>query len=645
MVQRLAGIALSLLSTVASAATYTVTNTNDAGVGSLRQAILNANAHAGADSIIFAAALNGETISPLSGLPTLTDASTSISASVDADAGPDVLLDGELLAEGNGLSIAADGCEVRALAIVRFPSAGIAIGACTGCRVQGCHIGVNLPGTAAWPNRGPGIGLYEADDNVIGGTSSRTRNIIATGLESSDCGIWVFAGNDNAIVGNYVGLRRNGSAAVGSGKYGIIIQGSGVQPSARNRIGGSDPGAGNLFGGLRVGMQLRGATDTTVVGNTFGLAVDGDTVVPIESACAWLWEGTTGSQIGGTAAAARNVFVADGAYGLRIFGEGTASNRVQGNYFGTNVAGTAERGLSYGISIYGGAGAQTIGGSDPGAGNVFTPSTAFDTGIAISITGQSGTSIRGNTFGRLPSGVDTTSMGDALHLTDSLAQARDNVIRRATHAGVYVTGAAALPTVIGNEFRRCDRAVWIANGARCKLGNLANVSTADDGDNLFRLSARTDITNDTSNYIRAEGNDFGTTDRDTINGRIVDRLDNPALGRVDFEPLSGGVAPTGEAGAVVVSGATAVPTARGAEIAFSLSAPGEVTVTVLNLAGRPVATVTQSRAMGAGLQRLAWNGQSAAGTQVPAGAYLVSVEARDASGRRTRAVARLSVTR
>jgi hypothetical protein len=40
-----------------SAATYTVTNTNDAGVGSLRQAILDANANAGADIIVFS--ING----------------------------------------------------------------------------------------------------------------------------------------------------------------------------------------------------------------------------------------------------------------------------------------------------------------------------------------------------------------------------------------------------------------------------------------------------------------------------------------------------------------------------------------------------------------------------------------------------------
>lgn len=57
------------------AATFTVTNLNDAGAGSLRQAILDANATAGADTITFQAGLTG-TITTLSQLPGITDSLT-----------------------------------------------------------------------------------------------------------------------------------------------------------------------------------------------------------------------------------------------------------------------------------------------------------------------------------------------------------------------------------------------------------------------------------------------------------------------------------------------------------------------------------------------------------------------------------------
>src|ERR1043166_3441296 len=49
-----------------NAATFTVTNTNDSGPGSLRQAILDANAASGTDSIVFSIGSGGQTIIPAS---------------------------------------------------------------------------------------------------------------------------------------------------------------------------------------------------------------------------------------------------------------------------------------------------------------------------------------------------------------------------------------------------------------------------------------------------------------------------------------------------------------------------------------------------------------------------------------------------
>src|SRR5438067_10009320 len=55
-------------------AVFTVTTTADAGPGSLRQAILDANANPGLDTIAFAIGDGGvQTIRPSSALPTVTD--------------------------------------------------------------------------------------------------------------------------------------------------------------------------------------------------------------------------------------------------------------------------------------------------------------------------------------------------------------------------------------------------------------------------------------------------------------------------------------------------------------------------------------------------------------------------------------------
>jgi hypothetical protein len=86
-------LALTVLSTLlyagaAWAAPFTVTNTNDSGPGSLREAIEQANANAGADEIAFADGVSG-TITLSSSLPTITD-----EAGLVIDGGGDVTVSG-----------------------------------------------------------------------------------------------------------------------------------------------------------------------------------------------------------------------------------------------------------------------------------------------------------------------------------------------------------------------------------------------------------------------------------------------------------------------------------------------------------------------------------------------------------------------
>jgi predicted outer membrane repeat protein len=79
-----------LLASQAQAATFTVANTSDTGDGSLRQAIIDANTTAGADTIDFAPSLSGQTITLASQLPTITD-----TAGLTIDGGSaDITIDG-----------------------------------------------------------------------------------------------------------------------------------------------------------------------------------------------------------------------------------------------------------------------------------------------------------------------------------------------------------------------------------------------------------------------------------------------------------------------------------------------------------------------------------------------------------------------
>ena len=67
-------------------AIFTVTNTNDSGSGSLRQAILDSNAAGGSNTIEFDTSLIGQTITILSTLPISTNA--VIDGDIDDDGVP-----------------------------------------------------------------------------------------------------------------------------------------------------------------------------------------------------------------------------------------------------------------------------------------------------------------------------------------------------------------------------------------------------------------------------------------------------------------------------------------------------------------------------------------------------------------------------
>ncbi|MGH6905091.1 MAG: choice-of-anchor Q domain-containing protein, partial [Geminicoccaceae bacterium] len=117
MTRRLGGalVALALgliLPASASAATFVVTNLNDSGVGSLRQAILDANGNGAADTITFARRLAGRTIALSSGQLGIANDTAgpdlTIDGDADGDGAPDITVDAQ---GGSRVFLIASGAE------------------------------------------------------------------------------------------------------------------------------------------------------------------------------------------------------------------------------------------------------------------------------------------------------------------------------------------------------------------------------------------------------------------------------------------------------------------------------------------------------------------------------------------------------
>jgi len=355
---------------------FVVTNVNNHGSGSLREAITNANATPGTDTITFNIPSAGvKTISLLTALPEITE-SVIIDATTQPgyQGTPIVELDGLGLNSGNGLVIKANGTTVRGLAIGRFNNAGILLSGSNNNVIQANFIGLAADGTTARANSRGILLVSNSSNNVIGGTTAAARNIISgnqSGIELS--------GNANIVQGNFIGTNAAGTAVPSNGSTGTQTQGIGVSINSSqftdNLIGGTAAGAGNLISGNSTGISI-GGNKTTVQGNLIGTDVTGTSKLPN---IVGVGASANNVLVGGVTSGARNIISGNSNIGVNIRGTG---NRVQGNYIGTDITGTLALGnTDIGVSASDDA---LIGGTTPEARNI------------ISASGSSGSNTNGN---------------------------------------------------------------------------------------------------------------------------------------------------------------------------------------------------------------------------------------------------------
>lgn len=416
---RSAALVLVLSSSPLIAATFTVINSNDSGAGSLRQAILDANASANSgepDRIAFAIpGVGPHTIQPLTDLPAITDplvvdgysqpGSSPNGVVAGNSAQLRIVLSGEsdVSSPSTGLTFVGGSSTVTGLVVNRFTTQ-ILLQSNGGNSIVGNFIGTDFSGTAGFSPliQRSGITVLAPGPNRIGGIIAPARNLISSLLT----GITIDGSIGNLVEGNYLGTNANGSASLPTpGDFGIEIRNS----VGLNTIGGAFAGSGNLISGnVRAGVRILSSEATVVQGNQIGTDWSGTTTLGVTSVFGIQLTDVARSAIGGSS---RRNLISGNFIGIQM--DGVSFTTIYGNYVGTDLNGTAPVGnIVYGIQASNSSN-NNVGGTLPGEGNVI----AFSGSNGIRWISGVRNWFQSNSIHSSGLGIDLN--GDGLSLNDS----------------------------------------------------------------------------------------------------------------------------------------------------------------------------------------------------------------------------------
>jgi hypothetical protein len=340
-----------------TAANFTVVNTLDAGPGSLRQAIADAEANSEADFIGFDIPASDLGYDPKTGVWTIQLLSGLVvthSVTIDGYTQPGAQENTQPVGQGLNTILKI---------VLHFNSPQESIGLFFYYYYQ--------------PSSVRGL--------VFNGSLAPTGSLVACGNAG------------HVFTGNFFGTDATGKEAQGDGSA-QTSAGSGISSASAMIVGGTRPEDRNLFAGRSmIGVV---GSHATIQGNLFGTSKDGLAAQHLASALEIDWH----NQVGGTAPGAGNVIVSDGDFFTIINPPGSPPanhgyNVLEGNFIGTDVTGTVPLGSrTAGVLLQ--SDGNRIGGGSADQGNVISGNALG----AIKIASQSNV-IQGNFIGTQADGT------------------------------------------------------------------------------------------------------------------------------------------------------------------------------------------------------------------------------------------------
>jgi parallel beta-helix repeat protein len=416
--------------------TYMVTTTADSGAGSLRQAILAANANPGADQITFnlgGVAPYSMTLS--SALPTITD-TVNLDATTQAGyaGAPLVMLDGGG-SLSDGLVVAAPNSYIAGFAIGGFANSGITVTTGgDGSMVASNYVGVDTSGSMSDGNGRNGIEVQGVSNVVI-------RNNVVSGNFAN--GVDVTSSQGTTIAGNLIGVDASGTVAIANFGNGVML---------------NMDAFGTIVGGTN-------AADRNVIGNNFGDGVRFNTGGGIASGTNLVEGNYIGTDITGSAAMpnSNGVTVVEGSVGAQIVGNVLSGNYSEGAWIEdgalvqSNLIGVAADGTTPMHNWGDGVGIFSSGFSGT-AGSTITGNTiAYNFADGVGVFGGINNAINGNSIHDNGS-LDIDLGGDGVTPNDSLGHSGPNnyanfpVIANVDNAGGVVTITGTLDSTASMLF-------------------------------------------------------------------------------------------------------------------------------------------------------------------------------------------------
>jgi hypothetical protein len=244
--------------------------------------------------------------------------------------------------------------------------------------ILGNYVGLNRDGNAVVTNSGAGLNIVNCTNLTVG--QANARNVFG-GNESYQ--IYLHGGCSNQITANYFGFLADGLTRAGDGGWGLYI-GS----THGNRV------SENVIISRQVGITtVLNADHNTFVGNLIGFNAAGS---PAYTGMTWgiSMNASSSNVIGGTLPSDRNI-IRGAVNDISISSTNSIGNVIQGNFIGVRADGVTPSGSStLGVELWD-AQKTMVGGTEPGEGNVI----AYHSGDGVKIWGLAwSNSVLGNSI-------------------------------------------------------------------------------------------------------------------------------------------------------------------------------------------------------------------------------------------------------